>query len=115
MIMQVTCNATQSPDNTIKVAALQCLVKIMSLYYRHMEPYMGRALFNITLQAMKDPGFFLGGEKLDSNTSHSTVDEVALQGIEFWSNVCDEELNLAAEAEEASGRQRVKALILWLF
>jgi len=28
------------------------------------------------------------------------VDEVSLQGIEFWSNVCDEELNLAAEAEE---------------
>uniref|UniRef100_A0A914LJG5 Importin N-terminal domain-containing protein n=1 Tax=Meloidogyne incognita TaxID=6306 RepID=A0A914LJG5_MELIC len=84
IIMQVTCNATQSTETSIKVVALQCLVKIVSLYYRHMEPYMGRALFQITLQAMKDP-----------------VDEVSLQGIEFWSNVCDEELNLAAEAEEA--------------
>lgn len=27
-------------------------------------------------------------------------DEVALQGIEFWSNVCEEELGLALEAEE---------------
>ena len=54
--MQVACNATQSPDTSIKVAALQSLVKIMSLYYRYMEPYMGRALFQITLQAMKDPG-----------------------------------------------------------
>lgn len=26
--------------------------------------------------------------------------EVSLQGIEFWSNVCEEELNLAIEMEE---------------
>ncbi|KAL3122426.1 hypothetical protein niasHT_001461 [Heterodera trifolii] len=84
IIMQVTCNATQSTDRNVRVVALQCLVRIMSLYYRHMEPYMGRALFQITLQAMKD-----------------AEDDVALQGIEFWSNVCDEELNLAAEVEEA--------------
>lgn len=56
MLMQVICNATQSTETGIKVAALQCLVKIMSLYYHCMEPYMGRALFHITLQAMKDPG-----------------------------------------------------------
>ena len=31
----------------------------------------------------------------------STVDEVALQGIEFWSTVCDEEADLAVEAAEA--------------
>ena len=26
----------------VKVAALQCLVKIMSLYYQYMEAYMGQ-------------------------------------------------------------------------
>jgi len=83
-IMQVVCEATQSPNIQIKVAALQCLVKIMSLYYQHMEMYMGPALFAITLDAMK-----------------SEHDEVALQGIEFWSNVCDEEVDLAIEASEA--------------
>ena len=45
---------------------------------------MGPALFAITLEAMK-----------------SEIDEVALQGIEFWSNVCDEEINLQIEQKEA--------------
>lgn len=35
------------------MTALECLVKIMSLYYQHMEAYMGPALFPITLEAMK--------------------------------------------------------------
>ena len=83
-IMQVVCEATQSNDVKVKVAALQCLVRIMSLYYQHMETYMGPALFAITLEAMK-----------------SEIDEVALQGIEFWSNVCDEEVDLQIEASEA--------------
>uniref|UniRef100_A0AAV2KKL4 Importin N-terminal domain-containing protein n=1 Tax=Knipowitschia caucasica TaxID=637954 RepID=A0AAV2KKL4_KNICA len=88
-IMQVVCEATQCPDNRVRVAALQNLVKIMSLYYQYMETYMGPALFAITIEAMK-----------------SDIDEVALQGIEFWSNVCDEEMDLAIEASEASEQGR---------
>ena len=67
------------------MAALQCLVRIMTLYYQYMETYMGQALFAITLDAMK-----------------SENDDVALQGIEFWSNVCDEEVDLQIEASEAT-------------
>lgn len=44
---QVVCEATQSTNTQIKVAALQCLVKIMSLYYQYMEHYMGPALFAV--------------------------------------------------------------------
>lgn len=46
--MQVVCEATQVKDTQVRVAALQCLVKIMSLYYVHMEDYMGSALFAVS-------------------------------------------------------------------
>ncbi|XP_013188856.1 importin subunit beta-1 [Amyelois transitella] len=92
-IMEVVCEATQSSDMRISVAALQCLVKILSLYYQYMEPYMAQALFPITLEAMK-----------------SDIDEISLQGIEFWSNVSDEEIDLAIEEAEAAeaGRPPVR-------
>lgn len=84
-IMEVVCEATQSMDTQISVAALQCLVRILSLYYQHMESYMAQALFPITLEAMK-----------------SDNDQIALQGIEFWSNVSDEEIDLGIESQEAT-------------
>ncbi|KAF3818633.1 hypothetical protein GH733_012050 [Mirounga leonina] len=76
-IMQVVREATQCLDT-------RNLVKIKFLYYQYMETYMGPALFAITVEAMK-----------------SDIDEVTLQGIEFWSNVCDEEMDLAIEASKA--------------
>ncbi|XP_064646328.1 importin subunit beta-1-like isoform X2 [Lineus longissimus] len=88
-IMQIVCEATQSDCVQVRVAALQCLVKILTLYYKYMEDYMGPALFAITLEAMR-----------------SNEDEVALQGIEFWSNVCDEEVDLAIELSEAHEQGR---------
>lgn len=89
-IMEVVCEATQSQEVQIRVAALQCLVKIMTLYYQYMEPYMAQALFPITLEAMK-----------------SENDQVSLQGIEFWSNVCDEEIDLAIESQEAKNLGKI--------
>ena len=83
-IMQIICEATQCTSDQIKVSALQNLVKIMNLYYEFMEAYMGQALFAITVAAMKSPN-----------------DDVALQGIEFWSSVCEEESELQIELTEA--------------
>ncbi|KAK9879418.1 hypothetical protein WA026_006486 [Henosepilachna vigintioctopunctata] len=93
-IMEVVCETTQSQDSQVKVAALQCLVKIMSLYYQYMEPYMAQALFPITLEAMR-----------------SENDAVALQGIEFWSNVSDEEVDLAIEDTEATDAGKTPARV----
>ncbi|KFD58653.1 hypothetical protein M513_00346, partial [Trichuris suis] len=92
VIMEVVCNCTQSSSVQVKVLALQCLVKIVSLYYDYMEVYMKEALFSISVEAMR-----------------SSDDEVVLQGIEFWSNVCDEELDLAVEATEAAEKGALPA------
>ena len=46
--MQVVCEATQCNNVPVQVAALQNLVKIMSLYYQYMESYMGPALFAVS-------------------------------------------------------------------
>ena len=53
-IMQVVCEATQCNCVAIQVAALQNLVRIMSLYYAHMEAYMGPALFAVRRGRMRD-------------------------------------------------------------
>jgi importin subunit beta-1 len=82
--MQVVCEATQSPNIDIKVAAYECLVRIMQLYYDKMRFYMEQALFGLTVLGMRD-----------------TEQRVALQAIEFWSTVCEEEIDLVLEAQEA--------------
>ena len=84
-IMQVVCEATVCPDLKVKKSAFECLVKIMHLYYHHMEYYMKSALFALTVEAMK-----------------SNEEEVAMQAVEFWSTVCDEEIELAMELAEAN-------------
>lgn len=93
-IMEVVCESTQSPETQISVAALQCLVKILTLYYQYMEPYMAPALFPITLEAMK-----------------SENDQISLQGIEFWSNVSEEEIDLSIESQEAQENGRAPSRV----
>ncbi|EPQ30681.1 uncharacterized protein PFL1_01582 [Pseudozyma flocculosa PF-1] len=83
-IMQVVCEATQSQQVTVKVAAYECLVRVMQLYYDKMRFYMEQALFGLTVLGMRD-----------------SEPKVALQAVEFWSTVCDEEIELVIEAEEA--------------
>nr|CAG8440056.1 8626_t:CDS:10 [Entrophospora candida]CAG8479724.1 8957_t:CDS:10 [Entrophospora candida] len=83
-IMQVVCEATQSSDVNVQVAAFECLVRIMQIYYDKMRFYMEKALFGLTVLGMKHDD-----------------ERVALQAVEFWSTVCDEEIELTNEAIEA--------------
>lgn len=48
-IMQAVCEGFLSVDTKVRVATLQCLVKIVSFYYQYMEHYMGPALFAVSL------------------------------------------------------------------
>ncbi|KAF8720311.1 hypothetical protein AX14_011024 [Amanita brunnescens Koide BX004] len=84
-IMQVVCEATQNSAVDVQVGSFECLVKIMSLYYDKMALYMEQALFGLTVVGMKNAD-----------------ERVALQAIEFWSTVCEEEVELAIEAQDAA-------------
>ncbi|KAJ2742230.1 karyopherin Kap95 [Coemansia sp. BCRC 34301] len=90
VIMQTVCEATQSPDPTVQVAAYECLVRIMQLYYDKMSFYMEKALLGLTVTGMKH-----------------AEEKIALQAIEFWSTLCDEEIELHIDMEDAQeyGRQ----------
>ena len=46
--MQVVCEATQNGSVDVQVAAFECLVRIMGLYYDKMNFYMERALFGVS-------------------------------------------------------------------
>lgn len=84
-IMQVVCEATQSPDIDVQVAAFECLVRIVQLYYDKMAFYMEKALIALTFIGMKHED-----------------DKVALQSVEFWSTICDVELELYYDAQLAT-------------
>ena len=46
---QTVCQTTLSEEMRVKVAALQCLNKIMDDYYGYMEQYMSAALYGVRL------------------------------------------------------------------
>ncbi|GAA0168318.1 transporter [Lithospermum erythrorhizon] len=75
-IMKVVCEAAVAQEADIRQAAFECLVSIASVYYGVLEPYM-QTIFELTSSAVK------GDEEA-----------VALQAIEFWSSICDEEIEL---------------------
>ncbi|GKV51626.1 hypothetical protein SLEP1_g58262 [Rubroshorea leprosula] len=64
-----------SEDLNIRQSAFECLVAISSTYYDRLDPYM-KDILDITARAMEE-----------------NEEPVALQAIEFWSSICDEEFN----------------------
>ncbi|KAJ0045548.1 hypothetical protein Pint_05089 [Pistacia integerrima] len=78
-IMRVVCEATQSTDLKIRQAAFECLVSISSTYYEKLAPYM-QDIYSITAKAVRED-----------------EEPVALQAIEFWSSICDEEIDILEE------------------
>jgi importin subunit beta-1 len=85
-IMRIVCEATLSPEIKIRRAAFECLVAISSTYYEKLAQYI-QDIFTITAKAVKED-----------------EEPVALQAIEFWSSICDEEIDILEEyAGEFSG------------
>lgn len=82
-IMKVICETAISKEAHVRKAAFECFVSIASTYYDLLEPYM-QTLFELT-----------------ANAARTDEEPVALQAIEFWSTICDEEVGLQEDAEAA--------------
>nr|VDD47000.1 unnamed protein product [Brassica oleracea] len=74
-IMKMVCETACAKEPVIRQAAFECLVSIASTYYEVLEQYM-QTLFELTAKAVKED-----------------EESVALQAVEFWSTICDEEID----------------------
>jgi importin subunit beta-1 len=75
----MVCQGTSARDERIRIASFTCLHEIAANYYAKLPAYMGE-IFNISVKAINE----------DS-------EEVGLQAVEFWSTLCDIELDLQDE------------------
>ncbi|CAJ0839829.1 6621_t:CDS:10 [Entrophospora sp. SA101] len=98
-IMQVVCEATQSSDVNVQVAAFECLVRIMQIYYDKMRFYMEKALFGLTVLGMKHDD-----------------ERVALQAVEFWSTAEEtgEPLDRLSHNFAKAALPEILPVLLWL-
>lgn len=87
-IMQTVCEGTQAERKDVKVAAYECIVQIAEVYYDKLPQYMP-ALYQLSLAAIQKA------------TAEQEDDDVGQQAVEFWTTVCDEELEINEDAEEA--------------
>ncbi|RQM28577.1 hypothetical protein B5M09_007912, partial [Aphanomyces astaci] len=78
-IMTVVCEATQCTDVQVRVRAFECIATIASLYYEYLGEYMS-VLCDLTFKAVQ-----------------ADQAEVGLQSLEFWSSICDVELEFIEE------------------
>ncbi|KAI1365405.1 armadillo-type protein [Xylaria arbuscula] len=90
-IMQVVCEATQADDSRIQQAAFGCLNRIMGLYYENMRFYMEKALFGLTILGMKNED-----------------EDVAKLAVEFWSTVCEEEINIEEDNSQVDNTELMR-------
>ncbi|VVB13097.1 unnamed protein product [Arabis nemorensis] len=75
-IMRIVFDKAMSHEAEIRHAAFECLVSIASIYYEVMEQYMG----TIGL--------------LTSEAINGDEESVALKALEFWSSICNVEIEL---------------------
>ncbi|KAI1437018.1 armadillo-type protein [Xylaria sp. CBS 124048] len=90
-IMQVVCEATQAEDSRIQQGAFGCLNRIMGHYYENMRFYMEKALFGLTILGMKNED-----------------EDVAKLAVEFWSTVCEEEINIEEDNNQVENTEQMR-------
>uniref|UniRef100_A0A7S4SW61 Importin N-terminal domain-containing protein n=1 Tax=Alexandrium monilatum TaxID=311494 RepID=A0A7S4SW61_9DINO len=95
VIMEVVCNTCVCQGSeAVQIKAFECLVQIATEYYDFLMPYMN-AIGPLTW-----------------NTIKSSSEKVAIPAMEFWSTVCDEEIDLAdLQALNQAGERKSHNLI----
>lgn len=86
-IMDTVCGATQSTNVQVRHKAYEAIAFIAQIYYDNILPHMEQ-LYKLTVQ-----------------TIMQDEEVVALTALEFWSSLCDEELERMYEDESQGGQQ----------
>lgn len=82
-IVSTVCEAAKAGNDQVRQAAFEGLVKIAENYYEKLHEYISD-LYALTENAIRND-----------------IEQVAMQAIEFWSTVAEEEITLLYEAEAA--------------
>jgi len=86
VIMSTICEGTQALCPRVRAASFECIVQIAFQYYDKLKDYM-QAMFQISFATIKND------EEI-----------VALQAMEFWSTLCEEEMEIMDEVLDAQER-----------
>lgn len=81
-IMEMICHGTRARDPKVREAAWECFVRVAENYYQQLPAYIS-TIFQLTETAMSDE-----------------VDGVAMQALEFWSTIADDEFECLLDVEE---------------
>lgn len=82
-IVKTLCDAARAGDTEVRKAAFEGLVKIAEHYYDKLPEYI-RDIYSLTENAIRND-----------------VESVAMQAIEFWSTIAEEEVTIAFDVENA--------------
>lgn len=83
-IMTATCEATQCADVKVRERAFECFATVTDLYYEKLQPY-AEAMFQLSTAVIQND-----------------VEAVGIQAIEFWSTLCDCELEAISDLEDGA-------------
>jgi len=92
-IMQNVCALASDGDVVVRKSAFECLVKIAELYYDYLDMYMN-VIYQLTIHAIKQD-----------------EEVVALQAIEFWSTIAEEELGLEVETARDGENSKLRRFV----
>lgn len=88
IIMQMVFGVLKCPELKVREAAYQCLIQLATSYYQYLSDCISD-IFTLTKYALANE-----------------QDDIKPYAIEIWNTICDEEIDLLAEIEDAKAKNR---------